>query len=153
MRDETLHTLFRLRRRAVDDARTALAEGLAAAIEAQTAARAAEQAIETEAHRASDPAGEDHLVEAFAAWLPGARHHVAQAWALHDRREAEVTRLRANLAACRSALEAITSMLEHRRIVTAGIRDIQLKETLEDWLARPPATQADPGHAGGDPID
>ena len=68
---DPLDTVLRLRRRAVDEARRELVERVGLASQASADASLAEQAIHDEIERASDPAGDDSLVEALAAWLPG----------------------------------------------------------------------------------
>jgi flagellar biosynthesis chaperone FliJ len=133
---DPLATVLRLRQHAVEEARRAVAVSLATAGAAADAARAAEQAIEREAELASDPEGDDSLVEAFAAWLPSARHHAAQARAMHERHEAEAARCRASLAACRTALETIESLVAQRESEAAKSQARRMQQALDEsaWL-------------------
>lgn len=132
MPHDPLSTVLRLRRHAVEEARRGLATNLASAAAAAEAARIAEQSIEHEAVRASDPDGDDSLVEAFAAWLPGARVQATQARALHERREAEVSRCRAELAACRIALETIESLIAQRNGEAARTTARRMQQSLDE---------------------
>ncbi len=138
MPHDPLATVLRLRQTAVDDAGRCFADSLAAATTAGGAARTAERAIEQEAELASDPSGDDGLVEAFAAWLPIAKHQAAQARALCERYEAEVSRCRAGLAACRTALETIESLIVERQTKQAVIRDRRAQQALDDVPPIPP---------------
>ena len=147
MPHDPLDAVLRLRQTAVDEARRCLAVSLAAATTAADAARTAEQAIEQEAELASDPDGEDSLVEAFAAWLPAGRHHAAQAHALHERYEAEVSRYRAGLAACRTALETIESLILQRQTDKNRAEDRRMQLALDESARRPAADGAN-GDAG-----
>ena len=114
MANDPLATVITIRRRAVDEMRGKLSTSLAAAATAHQEARDAERSIEEETLRAADPSGSDTLVEAFAAWLPGARDRAARACALQDRREADVARCRAELAASRIALESVEALVDLR---------------------------------------
>ena len=142
---DPLDTVRRLRHRAVDEERRSLAESLAVAADAEAQARTAERHIEQEAERASDPSGDDALVEAFAAWLPGARHRAAQARALVERHEAEVSRRRAELAGCHTALAAIDGLIEQRR--AAGV----VAEQRSEQIAMDEAASRAPGLRGEEP--
>lgn len=78
MKHEALVTVARLRRLALDDASQAVSRALAAEAVAATRADDATRQIADEAAAASSLNGDDAMVEAFAAWLPGARHHAAE---------------------------------------------------------------------------
>lgn len=132
MPHDPLETLLRVRRRAVDEGRRSLSVSLAAANVAAEAVRASELDIILETERASDPAGEDSLVEAFAAWLPGARVRVTQALGQQDRQEAEVARCRADLTACRTALESIEQLRDGRLAVAEAARAKHEQRQLDD---------------------
>lgn len=136
MPNDPLKTVLRLRQRGVDDAKRNLAASLAIAAEAASTLHAAECAIEQEAERASDPDGGDHLVEAFAAWLPGARHRTAQARALHERHEADVGRRRAELAASRTALESVESLLTQCAAIAAADEARRIQHALDEAAGR-----------------
>lgn len=137
MSSDPLATVLALRRREVDAARRALAAALAVAAAANERANAADRSIEHEIQRATDPSGDDRLVEAFAAWLPIARHSAAQARALHDRHEADVARLRAELQAGRTALEAIEALIDERAAHRSAILARRAQHDLDEIGARP----------------
>ena len=144
---EPLETVRWHRQRAIDDVRQSLAASLAAASSADAEARTAERSIEAEATRASDTSGDDNLVEAFAAWLPGARHRVAQARALQERHEAEANRHRAELAICRTAMEAIETLINNRKAEASAIENRREQHALDEAAARTarPIDDAKPG--------
>lgn len=139
MSHDPLETLLRLRRRAVDECLVGLAAGIAAAGGAATVARAAERSIAAEAELAAAQDGEDSLVEAFAAWLPGANQRIAHARAAQDRAEAEVSRCRAELTACRTALETIESLRDQRRDAVEAGRAAAEQRALDDRAGLPAA--------------
>lgn len=130
---EPLQTLQRIRKRAVEEGRKALATSLDAAAAALAAVREAEQAILRETARATETAGGDDLVEAFAAWLPAARHRLSQALNMRDRAEAEVARRRADLSACRSSLAAIEELCTARLAERLDRAARSEARELEDW--------------------
>jgi flagellar biosynthesis chaperone FliJ len=136
MPHDPLETVLRLRRRAVDDARCELVGRVGLASQASAEAVMAEQAIHEEIERASDPAGEDSLVDALAAWLPGARQRVTDARMRHDRAEAEVARCRANLAVTRTALESIEQLQRERRAAVEQARAHRDQLELDETASR-----------------
>lgn len=99
MKHEALLTVARLRRLALDDASQAVSRALATEALAATRADDATRQIADEAVAASSLNGDDAMVEAFAAWLPGARQHAAEAREACERAGAEVARLRAEAQA------------------------------------------------------
>ena len=115
MRPDALLTLLKLRRRTVEEARTALADALRRQDGAETGLLAAEEAIRTETDRAADPAAGDGVVEMFAAWLPGARRRAADAQDCLDLAVAEAAEARAMLALARAALEAAETLQNQAR--------------------------------------
>ena len=131
-----LETVLRLRQRAVDDARQSLASSLLTADAADEQARTAEQRIEIEAQRATSLDGGDDLVEAFAAWLPGARQQAMQARAAHERLAAEVACRRAELAASRSGLEVIETLLRQKRDVAAAQQSRRMQQEIDEAGSR-----------------
>lgn len=137
MPHDPMKTLLRVRLRAVEEGRRTLAASLDAAAAASEAVRGAELAIFRETQRASEPSGSDSLVEAYAAWLPGARRRVAQALALQDRHEAEVARCRADLTACRSALESIQTLCDRRAAAVADALARREAQELDETGSRP----------------
>ena len=135
MPHDPLETLLRVRRRAVDEGRRALGISLAAATAAANAVRARELEIARETEHANDPNGEDSLVEAFAAWLPGARQRVTQVLADQDRQEAEVARCRADLTACRTALETLEQLRDSRRATLETARAKHDQRQLDEIVS------------------
>jgi putative NADH-flavin reductase len=114
MKHEVMVTVARLRRLARDEARQDLSRAVAAEAAAATRADEAVQRIAEEAVAASSLTGDDAVVDAFAAWLPGARRYAAETRALCDHASAEVGRMRAILTASRTASEAVETLLAQR---------------------------------------
>jgi flagellar biosynthesis chaperone FliJ len=137
MPHDPLQALLRVRRRAVEEGRRTLAISLDAASIAAEAVREAELAIIRETERATESGGGDNLVEAFAAWLPGARRRVAQALDWQDRQEAEVARCRADLTACRQALESLEQLCTSRRMRADEAAARQEAQRLDEAGSRP----------------
>lgn len=133
---EALDTALALRRRAVAQARQHLAASTQASAASASHARALERQIEAETERASDPGGSDRLVEAFAAWLPGARHAATQARAAQDRQDAETSRLRAELTACRIGLESVEALIAQRESAREQARDRAAQRELDEIAQR-----------------
>jgi len=133
---DPLPVLARLRRMAHEEALAALARALQAEGEADARAKQAERLIATETQAASDPAGDDGVVEAFAAWLPGARTRAAQARAACERAQADVSRARAMLAVTRAGVEAVKTLIAEQsaRLAAAAARAEQ--RALDDAAAR-----------------
>lgn len=129
---DPLSTLIRLRQRVLDEAQREVVSCLQVETEAQRLADEADRAIMREMEAASDPSGPDAAVEAFAAWLPGARRRVEEARREWATRQAETTRARANVAACRSALESVQTLQAERREAVAKARDRRQQLELED---------------------
>lgn len=136
MPHDPLKTLLRVRNLAVEDGRRGLALSLDAANVAALALREAEMAIVRETERASDASGGDQLVEAFAAWLPGARRRVTQALFWQDRQDAEVARCRADLTACRQALESLQQLCADRQAVEDEAAARQEAQMLDEAASR-----------------
>lgn len=134
---DPLHTVLRLRRAALDEVRQRLAERVEQAARAHDAIRANTATIEREMAAASDSGFDDGAVEAFAAWLPGARQRLAQAHAEHERLEAEVGRLRAELAGCRAAAEAVEALIADRRRAAHEAATRRALAALAEHGARP----------------
>lgn len=135
LRDPIETTLW-LRKRAVDEVKRDLARQLTAAAEASAALQEAERTLDDETRRVSSGDGDDSLVEAFAAWLPGARQRVAQAQSASEWHEAEVARTRAELAACRAGLEAIETLISRRQQVEVRRQDRQMQFALDEMAAQ-----------------
>lgn len=132
MKHKAIQTVARLRRLALDDASQALSRALAAESAAAARADEATRQIADEAAAASSLAGTDATVEAFAAWLPGARRHEAEARDACERAGAEVARLRAVLTVSRAAHEAVESLLAQRTEALAKERDRRSQAELDE---------------------
>ena len=133
---DPLPTLARLRRMAHEEALAALARALQAEGEADDRAKQAERLIATETRAASDPTGDDGVVEAFAAWLPGARGRAAEAREACERAQADVSRARALLAATRAGVEAVTTLIAERSARLAAAAASAEQRVLDDAAAR-----------------
>lgn len=132
MKHKAVQTVERLRRLALDDASQALSRALAAETAAVARADEAARRIAEEAAAASSLTGTDMTVEAFAAWLPGARRHAAEAQDACERASAEVARLRAVLTASRAAHEAVEALLAQRTEAEAKERDRRSQAELDE---------------------
>jgi len=132
MKHKAIQTVARLRRLALDDASQALSRALAAESAAAARAEEASRQITDEAAAASSLTGTDAMVEAFAAWLPGARQHATEARKACERAGAEVARLRAVLTASRTAYEAVESLLAQRTEAQAKERDRRSQAELDE---------------------
>ena len=132
MAHSPLASLLRLRRLACDEAMRAVVSCVEAEAEAGTCAWEASLAIEREADAATALAGGDGLVEAFAAWLPGARLRAGQAGASHERRQAETACARAALAASRGAVESLETLIARRSAAAAEIAARLAQRELDD---------------------
>ena len=134
MRDP-LETLIKVRRRACDEAQRALVDALVLEDRAEHACQAIERKIAQETEAATDVNGSDAMVEAFVAWLPAARRDLAHSRHLLSGRQAETMRCRAELSACRTALETVETLVEHRKEAARRAVDLLYARDLED---RPP---------------
>lgn len=135
---DALPTLIRLRQQSQDRAQTALVRAIHAAAVADRAAQAAEDAIRAEQDAAGALAADDGAVEAFARWLPAARGRANVAAQQAERAQAEVSRQRALLTTCRSALESVQELAASRAATQAKLRREQDAHALaEHRLKRP----------------
>lgn len=132
MKHKAVQTVARLRRLALDDASRALSQALAAETAAAARAEEAARQIAEEAAAASSLTGDDAMVEAFVAWLPGARRHAAETRDACERAGAEVARLRAVLTASRAACEAVETLLAQRKEAQAKERDRRSQAELDE---------------------
>lgn len=114
MKNDPMVTVARLRRLACDEASQGLSRALATEAAADARAADATRQIADETAAASSLMGDDAMVEAFAAWLPGARQHATNTRAACERAGAEVSRMRAILAVSRTAAEAVETLLSQR---------------------------------------
>ena len=129
---DPMKTVSRLRHLAQDDARQALAQALATEATAAARAEHAARRIAEEQAAASSVSGNDTVVEAFAAWLPGARQTAAKARETCDRAGAEVARMRAILTASRAATEAVDTLMAQRAEKQAEDRARRIQADLDD---------------------
>jgi len=132
MKYEALVTVARLRRLAQDEARQDLTRALITEAAAAVRADEAVQRIADEAAAASSLTGDDAVVDAFAAWLPGARQHAAQTCGLCEHAGAEVGRMRAILTASRTACEAVETLLARRAKAQAEDDARRLQTELDE---------------------
>ena len=129
---EALATVLRLRQKSLDDAGRALSDALAAQASAEHARMTAEQSIAAELAEASQPGPDDSVVEAFAAWLPGARNLATAAQDRLDHAVASAAQARAAVALARAALEAAESLAEIRRSEREKAQIRREQHTLDD---------------------
>lgn len=132
-----LATLLKVRKRACDEAQRALVEALTLENRAEQASQRMEREIALETEAATDLNGTDAMVEAFAAWLPAARREMAQARQTLGNRQAETVRSRAELTACRTAMETVETLIAQRKEAAQRAIDVLYARDLDD---RPPRT-------------
>jgi flagellar export protein FliJ len=123
---DPMPVVARLRTLAVEEARRALADCLAAEAAAAEAVRALDAAIAAETDAAADLAGDDRSVEDFSAWLRHANAERAAAQAVLATAETRSVEARTVLAASRAAAQALDSLLARReadRQAAAGRRE------------------------------
>lgn len=131
MKRDPLATLIKLRRRACDDAVRKLADALAQEDRVEREIRGLERTIAEETAAASSPDGSDAVVEAFGIWLVNARQQLHAHRRLLSDRRSEVARARAELTACRTALESVEALQQQRRAAADRARDSAEARDLE----------------------
>lgn len=129
---DAIATVLRVRRTALDEAKRGLAACLKDEDKAEAAARATERAIYDETAAAGALAADDAVMEAFAAWLPGARRRVEAAREMHERARADTARARAAVSAARSALEAAEVLQAERARVRAAEAERKQQLALDE---------------------
>lgn len=132
MARDPLVTLIKVRRQACDDATRKLATALANEDKAERGAHEIERSIAEEMAAASHPDGSDAMVEAFGAWLPRARKQLEGARHTLADRQAETARLRAELTACRTALESVETLQQKRQLAARQAIDYAHAREMED---------------------
>ena len=132
MARDPLETLIKLRKLACDEAQRNLVEALALEHRAEQMCHRVERTIAQEAEAATDVNGSDAVVEAFAAWLPGARKQLASARQVLQDRQVETMRSRAELTACRTALETVETLQKERKDAIQHAIDLVYARELED---------------------
>lgn len=136
MATDPLVTLIKLRKRVCDEAQRLLVDALAQEDLAEQASHFVERQIALETEAATDINGSDAMVEAFAAWLPKARHELALARQKLLDRQADTMRSRAELTACRTALETVETLQQQRKDTARRAIDLLYARDLEDRPAR-----------------
>ena len=132
MARDPLTTLIKVRQLACDEAQRRLVEALAFEDRAEQMSHCVERTIAQETQAATDVNGSDAMVEAFAAWLPGARQRLATARQVLLDRQAETMRSRAELTACRTALETVETLQQERKDARQRAIDMVYARELED---------------------
>ena len=132
MPHDSLATLVKIRQLACDDAMRSLVLALDLESQASQATHAIERAVAQQTEIASDPASPDAVVEAFGHWFLGARRQLEVAQNGLQERQAETTRKRAELTACRTALESVETLQKERRRSVEAARAQKLQRDLDD---------------------
>lgn len=132
MRRDSLAMLIKVRRRACDDALRKLADVLAQEDRIERDIQGIERTIAEEMAAASSPDGTDAVVEAFGVWLVKAREQLQTKRRLLSDRQSETVRARAELTACRTALESVEALQEQRRAAADRVRETAEARDLED---------------------
>lgn len=145
MPSNSLGTLIKVRKRARDDAQRALVDALELEDRAEQACHQMERQISQETEAATDVNGSDAMVEAFVAWLPAARRELAQRRQVLLDRQAETMRSRAELTACRTALETVETLVAQRQDAARRAVDMLYARDLDD---RPFRTDDSDGELG-----
>lgn len=143
MARDPLATLIKVRKLACDEAQRKLVNALALEDRAERVSQQLERTIAEETMTATDINGSDAIVEAFAAWLPGARLHLTNARKLLLDRQAETMRSRAELTACRTALETVETLQAQRRDAAQRVIDLVYARDLEDRPIEPDRLETD----------
>lgn len=132
MTRDPLITLIKVRRLASDEAQRHLVNALNEESRAERIVQETERVMAQEMETASDPNSSDAVVEAFGAWLGGARRQLETARRMLLDRQAETIRVRAELTATRTALESVEALQEQRRQEAQRAQDQRLQRELED---------------------
>lgn len=138
MREQTLRTLLRLRRIAMDEGRLMLAECLDREAVASKTARAIELSIREETDRASALDASDAVVETFALWLRRTREALAVANAAWLEAEAATHEARTVLAASRQAVEAVETELARLADEARLATNRREQRALDEAVSRAP---------------
>ena len=136
MTRDPLATLIKVRKLACDETQRKLVEALGFEDKAEQASHRLELAIAQETEAASDVHGTDAMVEAFATWLPEVRRQLAAARQVLLDRQAETVRRRAELTACKTALETVETLQQQRKSEARRAIDLLYARDLEDRPVR-----------------
>ncbi|HEX3348210.1 MAG TPA: flagellar FliJ family protein [Acetobacteraceae bacterium] len=131
-----LERLLRIRKEALDTSQRALAASLAAEAEAEAMLRAAEEAIRREHGAAVDLASTDTAVEAYARWLPLGLRARRDAEASVLSAQASSTHARAHVTSARSAVEAVSKLLDAQLEAERLSRDRRAQAALDEIAQR-----------------
>ena len=115
MTRDPLQTMLRIRREALDEAQTAVADAHRVEQDAAGRAAAAAAALDQEMKAATDLAAGDDAVETFARWLPIGRRTLTQARDGHGNATAALDRSRAFLALARAGVRSVECLIDQRR--------------------------------------
>ncbi len=147
MSTDPLLTLIKVRRFACDEAKRTLVAAVGEENRTRRMLQELERTITRELELASDPASSDAVVEAFGLWHRSARLRLEGVRGTLAQREAETTRSRAELTACRTALESVETLHAERKQEAAMARDQRIERDLAD---RPALQAAWTDDTGGD---
>lgn len=132
MARDPLATLIKVRKLACEESQRRLVEALALEHKAEQASHRLELTIAQETEAATDITGTDAMVEAFAAWLPEGRRQLATSRQILLDRQVETMRRRAELTACKTALETVETLQKQRRDEARRAIDLIYARDLED---------------------
>jgi hypothetical protein len=132
MSDHALSLLLRQRRAALDAARRALAEAVAAETKLADKFKSIERAIQRETAMAERLDTPDSMVETFAVWLRSARADQGATEEALRVAEGATQEARTVLAACRSAVATVETLLDSRRAVENAAAERAERLTLDE---------------------
>ena len=137
MARDPLATLIKVRQLACDESQGKLVEALGFEDKARQVCHRIELSIAQETEAATEIYGTDAMVEAFAAWLPEARRQLEAAQQVLLDRQAETMRRRAELTACKTALETVEELQKQRKDEARRVIDMVYARDLEDRPFKP----------------
>ena len=136
MAPDPLASLVKVRKRACDEAQRSLVNALTQENRAEQASHGVELKIAQETEAATNVNGSDAMVEAFAAWLPAARHQLAHFQQVLLDRQAETMRCRAEVTASKTALEIVETLMAERRIAAQHAAEMIFARDLNEHSYR-----------------
>ena len=108
----------------------------------------AERTIALEMEIASAPHGADTIVEAFGLWLVGARRQLEAVRHSLLQHQSETIRARADLTACRTALESVQTWQDERKEAARKASERSFERELEDRPQSQEAFSRENGYTG-----
>jgi flagellar export protein FliJ len=129
---DSLQTLLRLRRLAVDQARRGLADCLRSEADAGSAVREIAAAIDRETDTVCQSVGDDHMVDNFAAWLRRARVEQGNAVNALLTAETHTQEARAVLTVGRAAVETVEALIARREAERTAAAERQEQNVLDE---------------------